>query len=575
MTFNSKLASSTKSISTSKSNELKSRGAKCHVLRIVVPTLARYNFNTAFLHCDVMRRRFNNIMEYLNYKEVNCIIDLDINPTVVELFDNNDDEIFTQQKQSDAYCDLSQIKNQSVLQKALLKTKKSEEHVQVPLEKALEIAKQLQLYLSESTNEEAYYIMSRLVKAEQCSSRSSSIHVLQMEIRKTNCEWRDRFMQTAVRDWGSDTACKVLDKEKFYTCIWTGEVDGRRVTKQYGVMCGEYSSNLFGTTDYLCDRLKYSTTDMRRVMLATVKADKSSLKIYNPPEFSATISEFGTHFDDFTPSEKTVKAYFNDKDGTIDRRTMAFKQYELKDGRPVNPAGFTGIQGRGLLPRWGPNIFCIFLVTRGTGENLEVLTVASDGNSLELPKMYVDNQETSTLRMKLLEEMYNSRAQDKITREDLIGIVKKAMKKSLMVKLGFTPDALNTDNAWMETLMVQIKDKKKKHIGKVDLKSSTSKGVEWKKIDNETKQSLISTLKSIVGDENLNETSLKIKDSKKDLKTLLKAIKYGSYYGTAISGLVLVGAWITVVCTGAVVPVAAALMVFLSFAALALYMLLH
>ncbi|KRX26018.1 hypothetical protein T07_6538, partial [Trichinella nelsoni] len=76
MTFNSKLASSTKSISTSKSNELKSRGAKCHVLRIVVPTLARYNFNTAFLHCDVMRRRFNNIMEYLNYKEVNCIIDL-------------------------------------------------------------------------------------------------------------------------------------------------------------------------------------------------------------------------------------------------------------------------------------------------------------------------------------------------------------------------------------------------------------------------------------------------------------------------------------------------------------------
>ncbi|OUC44271.1 hypothetical protein D917_07740 [Trichinella nativa] len=40
--------------------------------------------------------------------------------------------------------------------------------------------------------------MSRLVKAEQCSSRSSSIHVLQMEIRKTNCEWRDRFMQTAV-----------------------------------------------------------------------------------------------------------------------------------------------------------------------------------------------------------------------------------------------------------------------------------------------------------------------------------------------------------------------------------------
>ncbi|KRZ33819.1 ADP-ribose pyrophosphatase, mitochondrial [Trichinella pseudospiralis] len=452
-----------------------------------------------------------------------ALSDLDKSPTIVELFDNIDDEIVTQQKQSDAYCKLSQIKNQSVLQKALLKTAKSEEHVQVPLEKALEIAKQLQLYLSQLTEEKAYYLMSKLLKAEQCSSGSSSLHVLQMEIRKTDCEWRD------VRDWGSDTACKVFDKEKAYVCTWTGEVEDSRVTKNRGVMCSESSSNLFDTTDYLCDRLKYSTTDMRRVMLATVKAGKSSLKVYSPPEFSATVSEFGTHFDNFTPNEETNKALFNEKDGSVDRRTMAFRRYELKDGRPINPAGFTGMQGRGLLPRWGPNIFCTFLVTRGVGDDLEVLTVASDGKSLELPK----------------------------------------------VKLGFTPDALNTDNSWMETLMVQIKDKKKKHIGKVDLKSLTSKGVEWRKIDNETKQSLISTLKSIVGEENLNETSLKIKEPKKNLKTLLNAIKYGSYYGTAISGLVLVGAWITVACTGAVVPIAAALMVFLSFAALALYILLH
>ncbi|KRY91290.1 ADP-ribose pyrophosphatase, mitochondrial [Trichinella pseudospiralis] len=498
-----------------------------------------------------------------------ALSDLDKSPTIVELFDNIDDEIVTQQKQSDAYCKLSQIKNQSVLQKALLKTAKSEEHVQVPLEKALEIAKQLQLYLSQLTEEKAYYLMSKLLKAEQCSSGSSSLHVLQMEIRKTDCEWRD------VRDWGSDTACKVFDKEKAYVCTWTGEVEDSRVTKNRGVMCGESSSNLFDTTDYLCDRLKYSTTDMRRVMLATVKAGKSSLKVYSPPEFSATVSEFGTHFDNFTPNEETNKALFNEKDGSVDRRTMAFRRYELKDGRPINPAGFTGMQGRGLLPRWGPNIFCTFLVTRGVGDDLEVLTVASDGKSLELPKMYVDSQETSALTMKLLEEMYNSRAEDEITREDLTAIVKRAMKKSLIVKLGFTPDALNTDNSWMETLMVQIKDKKKKHIGKVDLKSLTSKGVEWRKIDNETKQSLISTLKSIVGEENLNETSLKIREPKKNLKTLLNAIKYGSYYGTAISGLVLVGAWITAACTGAVVPIAAALMVFLSFAALALYILLH
>jgi len=52
-----------------------------------------------------------------------------------------------------------------------------------------------------------------------------------------------------------------------------------------------------------------------------------------------------------------------DKDEYVDRRSC-MKSYNVIDGIPQNPVGRTGITGRGVLARWGPNHACLTVVTR-------------------------------------------------------------------------------------------------------------------------------------------------------------------------------------------------------------------
>lgn len=54
---------------------------------------------------------------------------------------------------------------------------------------------------------------------------------------------------------------------------------------------------------------------------------------------------------------------WNSIDGKIDR-TSFHGNYEIRDKRPINPAGRTGIIGRGLLGRWGVNHAADPIVTR-------------------------------------------------------------------------------------------------------------------------------------------------------------------------------------------------------------------
>ena len=58
---------------------------------------------------------------------------------------------------------------------------------------------------------------------------------------------------------------------------------------------------------------------------------------------------------------------FNNVDETknvhVDRRSY-LKIYSVVDGIPQNPAGRTGIIGRDVLPRWGPNHAGLPVVTR-------------------------------------------------------------------------------------------------------------------------------------------------------------------------------------------------------------------
>lgn len=50
-------------------------------------------------------------------------------------------------------------------------------------------------------------------------------------------------------------------------------------------------------------------------------------------------------------------------DGKINRSSHV-SRYEIENGRPLNPFGRTGLIGRGLLGRWGPNHAADPIITR-------------------------------------------------------------------------------------------------------------------------------------------------------------------------------------------------------------------
>ncbi|MBM4402637.1 MAG: NUDIX domain-containing protein [Candidatus Cloacimonetes bacterium] len=116
-----------------------------------------------------------------------------------------------------------------------------------------------------------------------------------------------------------------------------------------------------------------------------------------------------------------------------------------KEGYPLNPRGRTGIRGRGLLGKHGPNFAADPIVTRvnvTTGQ-LEILLIQrSDTGEMAIPGGMVDYGEkvSSTLRREFKEE-----AGTELDFGD-----------AELVYQGYVDDPRNTDNAWMETSVYHL-----------------------------------------------------------------------------------------------------------------------
>ncbi|MRR55937.1 MAG: NUDIX domain-containing protein [Deltaproteobacteria bacterium] len=109
-------------------------------------------------------------------------------------------------------------------------------------------------------------------------------------------------------------------------------------------------------------------------------------------------------------------------------------------GRPLNPLGRTGISGRGLLGKWGPNYAADPIITRFNKSSgmLEMLAIQrKDNGQWAIPGGMVDKGEevSRTLSRELQEETG----------------VTLAMDQGRMIYRGYVDDPRNTDHAWMET----------------------------------------------------------------------------------------------------------------------------
>ncbi|KRX56247.1 ADP-ribose pyrophosphatase, mitochondrial [Trichinella sp. T9] len=465
---------------------------------------------------------------------------------VLEIFDQFDGKHLPSPMPDDTVCNFSNSSIEAdIVKEAITVKNKPKESSLLSSDAALHIAKQLSSYISESAEGNMFYLVTQAIKGEKCDPGNEAMH---------------------IEEWGSHSGCRVIEHYFGHHCIWIGKVKESKVTENHGIFCEVYfnSYSFFSSAQPLCQSLRYHNTGMLRVTPANAKFFEGSFVAYKPPDFSASYPKEKS-FDDFDPSHK---------DGSIDRRPMDNKKYAVKDGRPLNPGGFTGLQGRGVHPHWGPNFMAIFVITRREGDKLEVLSTSSSLKPVSFPHFYVDNYDLPTLSSQLEKIILHSNSQNSHSGEEIKKIVKEAMHHSTLLKQGFTPDASNTDNSWLETVIVQINDQSRKHVGLLDLKPTESLDkVGWKLLDKTEQKNLLNTLSKAIGKDNLNEVAAEV--GKKRSRKLLKALVVAGLIGKFLSGIGLVVSLVALVCTGSLIPVLGALGLLVAFSVLSVIALQH
>jgi len=133
----------------------------------------------------------------------------------------------------------------------------------------------------------------------------------------------------------------------------------------------------------------------------------------------------------------------------------------LVNGRPQNPVGRTGMTGRGLLGKWGPNHAADAIVTRSSPEDRSVLQMVAiqrkDTGQWAIPGGMVDPGESVPAAMKreFLEEAGNlKQGPDEAARHKQM--VDDMFQHGREIYRGYVDDPRNTDNAWMESSFVHF-----------------------------------------------------------------------------------------------------------------------
>ena len=187
--------------------------------------------------------------------------------------------------------------------------------------------------------------------------------------------------------------------------------------------------------------------------------------------------------------------------GSVNRQSYT-KDYEINEsGYPLNPIGRTGIIGRGLLGRWGPNHAADPIVTRwkrnGTGALeidrktekpiLQFIAIErKDSKEWAIPGGMVDPGEkvSATLKREFMEEALNSLEKTEDEKEELEASLRKFFEREDEVYRGYVDDSRNTDNAWMETIALNFHDEDGSILSELNLKAGDdASSVRWMDVD--------------------------------------------------------------------------------------------
>ncbi|XP_051243223.1 ADP-ribose pyrophosphatase, mitochondrial isoform X2 [Dicentrarchus labrax] len=201
------------------------------------------------------------------------------------------------------------------------------------------------------------------------------------------------------------------------------------------------------------------------------------------------------------PDIGSFSPQFNTVDGAVDR-TSFDGNYKTEKGKPLNPHGRTGLTGRGLLGRWGPNHAADPIVSRWKVDaqrakmhhsvsKLPILQFVSikrrDCGEWAIPGGMVDPGEhvSLTLQREFSEEALNSLAVPPSERAKIHERITKLFKSTgFQVFKGYVDDPRNTDNAWMETVAVNYHDESGDSVSELPLQAGDDAGqVQWVDVD--------------------------------------------------------------------------------------------
>lgn len=220
---------------------------------------------------------------------------------------------------------------------------------------------------------------------------------------------------------------------------------------------------------------------------------------YKPTEYTASSVAAKPYWADNNDNFENI--HFNVQDGDVNRRSHAAAEGYRFDvaGYPLNPTGRTGIRGRGLLGRYGPNHAADPIVTRflrnAEGElqmdehNRPIVQFVSikrtDNGEWALPGGMVEpgTSVSKTLKAEFGEEALNAL---EATKEELMDIKAKLdlfFSDGAEIFRGIVNDPRNTDNAWMETVAMNFHDHDGTATAKFKLKAGDDAcGVAWTSI---------------------------------------------------------------------------------------------
>jgi len=187
---------------------------------------------------------------------------------------------------------------------------------------------------------------------------------------------------------------------------------------------------------------------------------------------------------------------WNQMDGQINRSSHE-GMYKVQNGLPLNIRGRTGLNGRGILGRFGPNHAADPIVTRWKRDaHGNVVTCDKNGrkilqfvaiqrrdnNEWAIPGGMVDSGEnvSATVRREFMEEALNGLEMENDSKQNVEKMLNDFFSKGTKIYQGYVDDPRNTDCAWMETTAFLFHDDTGEDVGKLPLQAGDdAKALKW------------------------------------------------------------------------------------------------